>query len=147
MSYTLKNVSKNVEEWFNKDPVRPELSPEFRTAPGREVYGLMDEEGCFKAFLCLAYTGDIPTDTNELELFTTYPAHIAIPYAVWSYQRGAGKEIVRQVLNLVRENPDISRLITLSPVTEMAKRFHLRNNAIELRVNKDSVNFEYIVGE
>ena len=93
----------------------------------------------------MAYTDDVPTNTNELELFTTYPAHIAVPYAVWSYQRGAGKEIVRQVSLLMRENPNVTRLITLSPLTDMARKFHLKNNAIELSVNKETVNFEYAI--
>jgi hypothetical protein len=147
MNYTLKNVSENVEEWSGKDPVRPELDAEFKTASGREVYGLMDEEGSFKAFLCLAYTDNVPTNISELELFVSYPSYIAVPYSVWSYQKGAGKEIVRQVALLMKDNPNVTRLITLSPLTDMARKFHLRNNAIELSVNKETVNFEYLIGE
>jgi len=31
----------------------------------------------------------------------------------------------------------------LSPLTEMARNFHLRNGAIEVQVNEETQNFEY----
>jgi len=34
-------------------------------------------------------------------------------------------------------------LITLSPLTEMARNFHLHNGAFELQVNEKTQNFEY----
>ena len=37
----------------------------------------------------------------------------------------------------------IERLITLSPLTDMAKRFHLKNGAVLLNHNETSYNFEY----
>ena len=49
------------------------------------------------------------------------------------------------MLDLARNDDSILRVITLSPPTDMAKKFHLRNNAIELRVNQDTVNFEYVI--
>ena len=39
--------------------------------------------------------------------------------------------------------PHIKRFVTLSPKTEMAKKFHLRNGATELQENETTVNFEY----
>ena len=39
----------------------------------------------------------------------------------------------------------LNRLITLSPLTEMARNFHLNNGAIELQVNQKTQNFEYKV--
>ena len=39
--------------------------------------------------------------------------------------------------------PELNRLITLSPLTEMARNFHLRNGAVELQVNEKTQNFEY----
>jgi hypothetical protein len=38
----------------------------------------------------------------------------------------------------------IKRFVTLSPKTEMAKRFHLKNGAIVFRENEETVNYEYI---
>ena len=37
----------------------------------------------------------------------------------------------------------IKRVVTLSPKTEMARRFHLRNGAREVGVNVVTANFEY----
>lgn len=144
MNYTLKNVTKNIDLWFNKDPVRPSLDVQFRIKAGREVFGLMDEHGEYKAFMCVAYTTDVPKNIESMEVLTSVDGDTAIPYTVWSYQRGAGKEIINQALSLMQEK-NISRVVTLSPLTEMARRFHLRNNAIELQVNETTANFEYIL--
>ena len=43
-----------------EDPVRPELSLEFRQAYGRKIYGIKDEEGDIAAVMCFAFTNDIP---------------------------------------------------------------------------------------
>ena len=37
----------------------------------------------------------------------------------------------------------MNRLVTLSPLTDMARNFHLKNGAKELQVNEKSQNFEY----
>ena len=34
-------------------------------------------------------------------------------------------------------------LVTLSPLTDMARKFHLRTGAVEIQVNEDTQNFEY----
>jgi hypothetical protein len=144
MKYTLENVTENIKAWFNKDPVRPELNVAFRTKEGREVFGLKDESGDFKAFLCLSYTVGVPTTVEELDYLTTIDGRIAVPYTVWSYQKGAGKEIINQVASLMKTRKAVTRIVTLSPLTEMAREFHLRNNAIELQANEITANFEYL---
>jgi len=141
--YSLKLITHDIESWFNKDPVRPELPPSFRTKPGREVYGLLDEDGKFKSFLCLAYTTQVPRDIGELANLTSHDGRIIIPYTVWSYKRGAGKTIINLLISMTRDNNMADRVVTLSPQTEMAKKFHLKNGAIELQRNDDTVNFEY----
>ena len=143
MKYTLENVTENVDAWFNKDPVRPELNIEFRTSCGREVYGLKDEGGSYVAFMCVAYTNDIPSNINELDLLASPDSYIAVPYTVWRYERGAGKEIVNQILYLMESHPSVTRVVTLSPLTDMARNFHIRNGAIEIQRNNATVNFEY----
>ena len=39
-----------------EDPVRPELSLEFRQTHGRKIYGIKDEEGDIAAVMCFAFT-------------------------------------------------------------------------------------------
>ena len=70
---------------------------------------------------------------------------IAIVYTVWSKKKGGGKRIVQEVFKMVKKSNHLNRLVTLSPLTDMARKFHLRNGAKELQVNKTSQNFEYTI--
>ena len=57
-------------------------------------------------------------------------ANTAVFYTVWSYARGAGRQIVNSVAEHIRSTqPEITRWVTLSPLTDMAEQFHLRNGA------------------
>jgi hypothetical protein len=146
MKYTLSCVREFPELWKDKDPVRPELDVDFKTKPGRGVFGLLGEDGEWKAFLCYARTFIIPQNVEELEEFTCLDGNVIIPYTVWSHQKGAGRTIINEVLNKVMNSEDdIDRVVTLSPKTEMARKFHLRNDAVEFRINPTTVNFEYKV--
>ena len=42
-----------------------------------------------------------------------------------------------------KKSNHLNRLITLSPLTDMARNFHIKNGAKELQVNKMTQNFEY----
>jgi predicted regulator of amino acid metabolism with ACT domain len=70
---------------------------------------------------------------------------IAVAYTVWSKKKGGGKRIVQEVFKMVKKSNHLNRLVTLSPLTDMARNFHLRNGAKELQVNKTSQNFEYTI--
>ena len=137
----------------SKDPVRPELDIKFRTSYGRKIYGLKHDDQ-IKAVMCFAFTNDVPKTVEELDLMTK-DAHlqsirrdqkvgkIAIAYTVWSKKKGGGKLIVKEVFKKIKKSNHLNRLVTLSPLTDMARNFHLRNGAIELQVNKETQNFEY----
>ena len=144
MNYTLEHVTTKSHLWESSDPVRPDLDVEFKTSPGRGVLGLLGDDGLWKAFLCYARTFLIPKDVKELDEFTTEDGNIIVPYTVWSHEKGAGRTIINKVIDMV-SNIDIGvdRIVTLSPQTSMARKFHLRNNATEFRVNSTTVNFEY----
>jgi len=145
MNHTLEDVTPHPELWSDSDPVRPELGPDFKTAPGRGVYGLRGDDGAWKAFLCYARTTCVPSSVADLEEHTNPTGNIMIPYTVWSLEKGAGKEIINQVISMAKKLGDVARVVTLSPLTNMARRFHLKNNAVELRMNETTVNFEYKV--
>ena len=68
---------------------------------------------------------------------------IAIAYTVWSKKKGGGKLIVKQVYKMIKKSNHLNRLVTLSPLTDMARKFHLSNGAVEVGVNEYSQNFEY----
>jgi hypothetical protein len=68
----------------------------------------------------------------------------AIFYTIWSYAPGAGAELLREtVAQIKKQFPSIDRFVTLSPKTDMAKRFHLKNGADVYRENPNTVNYEY----
>jgi len=70
---------------------------------------------------------------------------IAIAYTVWSTKKGGGKLIVKEVFRQIKKSNHLNRLVTLSPLTEMATKFHLRNGAKLLQINETTQNFEYKV--
>ena len=142
--YSLELVTSNPELWEQDDPVRPELSAAFKTAHGREVYGLKDHES-YIAFCCIARTLDMPKTVEELDSLTSPAGTILVPYTVWSMRRGAGRMIIKKIVDLVSTMGLANRIITLSPPTVMARKFHIRNGALEVSINPQTVNFEYIV--
>jgi hypothetical protein len=141
--YSVADVTDKPHLWQGEDPVRPELSTDFRVSVGRKVFALVDNNNFYAAFLCLARTTDVPHNTDSLSRLSHKNGAIAVPYTVWSYQAGAGKEIVSRVVSMAKADSSIERVVTLSPITRMAKRFHIKNNAKEYRENPTSINFEY----
>ena len=162
-------INKNIDDFFgwvkgaelvelkdcniSEDPVRPELSVSFRNSFGRKIYGVKYKKE-IHAVMCFAFTNKVPKDVDELDKFSqdahlqsTYRGQnvgqIAIAYTVWSKKKGGGKLIVKEVFKKIKQSNHLNRLITLSPLTEMARNFHLRNGAFELQVNKTTQNFEY----
>ena len=137
-----------------EDPVRPELDLAFRQAYGRKIYGLKDEEGDICAIMCFAFTNQVPKTVEEMDVLSKDAAmqavhragmqgNIAIAYTVWAKKRGGGKHMVNEVYKMVKKSGHLNRLVTLSPLTEMARRFHIKNGAKELQVNQKTQNFEY----
>lgn len=125
------------------DPVRGHLPMHWRVTDGREVYVLEDEDtGVARAAVCVAYTQGVAITEQDLNL--TDNPNTAMFYTVWSYDRGAGREIIFSTAEAIKQNkPYITRYCTLSPLTEMAERFHLRNGAKFLRRGDTCQNFEY----
>ena len=135
------------------DPVRPELNNEFRTSYGRKIFGVKYQNE-IHAVMCFAFTNEIPKTVSQLDSLSKdaflqstnrgqQVGKIAIAYTVWSKKKGGGKLIVKEVYKMIKKSNHLNRLVTLSPLTEMARKFHLRNGAVELQVNDETQNFEY----
>ena len=104
--------------------------------------------------MCFGFTNEIPKTVKELDLMSRDAflqsatrdqnvGKIAMAYTVWSNKKGGGKLIVKEVYKMIKKSNHLNRLITLSPLTKMARDFHLRNGAEEIQVNEDTQNFEY----
>ena len=140
---------------IDEDPVRPELDIVFRRSYGRKIYGVK-YMGEIHAVMCFAYTNEIPKNVEELDKLShdaflqsaqrdQNVGQIAIAYTVWSKKKGGGKLIVKEVFKKIKNSNHLNRLITLSPLTDMATKFHSRNGAKLLQVNETTQNFEYKV--
>lgn len=125
------------------DPVRPHLPLAWRVSKGREVYGLEDENSVLQAVICVAYCTDVPLTEAELDRASTPEGSTAVFYTVWSYAKGAGREMVLRAADHIHKTRGCSRYVTLSPLTEMAEKFHIRNGARLLTRGDTCQNFEY----
>jgi hypothetical protein len=122
------------------DPVRPKISPKRKVSPFGRVYMWLENKK-IGAVVCCSYRLNIPKTERELLQVENYnqDGMKVILYSIWSYEKGCGQKLVQSVLARYRED----RVITMSPKTEMAKNFHLRNGAKVLQVNRTTVNYEY----
>ena len=135
----------------SEDPVRPELDVTWRTTYGRKIYGLKYKDD-IEGIVCIAYTNDIPSSLKELDLMSQNAhlqnnANTEVAYTVWSRKRGAGKEIIGKVGDMMKATDNIKTLVTLSPLTPMATHFHIRNGAKQIAINSTTQNFKYDLSE
>ena len=128
------------------DPIRPDLSNEFRNSNGRKMFGLKFNDE-IEGVVCIAFTNEIPSTIKELELMSIEEGRskIAIAYTLWSLKKGAGKKIMKELLRYMKEKNHLDSVMTLSPLTPMATHYHIRNGAKLIKINPTSQNFEYSV--
>lgn len=123
------------------DPVRKDIYPIERIIGNKEIIVLFDDNNP-AAVVCVSYQNHIPS--TEKDLISSDNPTMAIFYTIWSYKPGSGRRLIFKAKDYIKEHrPEIKRFITLSPQTFTASRFHTNNGAKVLRVNEDSVNYEY----
>ena len=141
-------IKMDDEDWklahCKDDPVRPHLPLAWRTQSGREVLGLESDTGEIQAVICMARCDGVPITERELDRSSRPGAPVAVFYTVWSYARGAGRTMVLEAAEYARTQ-GCTRFVTLSPLTEMAERFHIRNGATLLERGTECQNFEYVL--
>ncbi len=146
MIYTITNLSDPLAAYLKDDPVRPHIPHELRFGSNSHVFALTDEQNHIEAMVCAKFCKGVPSTEDELLTATNEPEpDTAVFYTIWSYKPGAGKRLIIEALKKAKSDlPNVKRFVTLSPPTDMAKKFHLRNGATIFRVNNDTVNYEYI---
>jgi hypothetical protein len=146
----LRKIRNGEEHLIANDPVRPHIPFEKRVGAGRDIFVLDDGGDTIRAVICVAYCNEVPTCENDMELWSQQAVQdgqhgsVAVFYTVWSYDKGAGREIVLKTKKLLEKETPTTRFVTLSPLTEMARKFHLRNGAKFVAKHFDCQNFEYV---
>ena len=138
----IKDINDPFVKVIKDDPVRPHIPLEQRVNDLAEILILKAGEQVLAA-TCMQWLKDIPKDEQDLiNLAETHD--VAVFYTIWSYAPGAGAQLLKQAAEwLLNDYKDIKNIVTLSPQTEMAKRFHHKNGAVTLSDNDDTVNYEY----
>ena len=140
--YHLRELTDPLVSLIKDDPVRPHIPLEQRINDAAEILILKAGDEILAA-TCMQWLKDIPEDEQDL-IDMDKDHNVAVFYTIWSYSPGAGQALIKQAAEwLLSEYKDIKNIVTLSPQTEMAKRFHHKNGAKTLRENQTSVNYEY----
>lgn len=144
MLHIIHDLSDSLLSLIKDDPVRPEIPAEQRVNANSRIFVLRDELTQEPlAVTCVKFLDRVPSAVDDLAE-TVVHTNTAVFYTIWSYAAGAGKRLIEQAQAQIRaEHPEVNTYVTLSPKTEMARRFHHKNGATTLRENPDSVNYLY----
>ena len=137
------DITDRLATLIKDDPVRPEIPLEQRVNQHSRIYVLEDDQGETLAVTCVKFLADIPASVEDLAN-VVINTNTAVFYTIWSYAAGAGRQLIEGVQQeLKATQPEISTFVTLSPKTEMDRRFHHKNGASTYRENADSINYLY----
>lgn len=148
MLHVIQTLNDPLLSVIKDDPVRPEISVDFRVSANSEIFVLLaPSEGPVPqpvSVVCAAYRSAVPSSVTELLVPAAVTASVAVFYTIWSYRAGAGRELIQAARSWIEQHRShIREFVTLSPCSDMARRFHIRNGAQVLRVNSDTVNYVY----
>ena len=140
--YHIRELTDPLVSVIKDDPVRPHIPLEQRVNDAAEMLVLKSGDKVLAA-TCLQWLSEIPESENDLLEFAK-TRDVAVFYTIWSYSPGAGAKLLREASKwLLNDYKNIKAIVTLSPQTEMARRFHLNNGATVRRTNLSSVNYQY----
>ena len=143
MLHIITDIADPLLDYLRDDPVRPDIPREFRVTEHRFVAALVDDLP--RAMVCVSLKQDVPASVSDLSGDCDVPT-TAVFYTIWSYVSGAASELLFDTMKSIQEQfPTVTRFVTLSPKTEMAHKFHIRNGARVFRENADTINYEYTV--
>ena len=144
MLHVIQDLSDSLLNLIKDDPVRPEIPAQDRVNQNSRIFVLQDEETAEPlAVTCVKFLSDIPQSVDDLAEIAVN-TNTAVFYTIWSYAAGAGRRLIEEAqAEIKKEKPEVNVFVTLSPKTEMARRFHHKNGATTYRENPDTVNYLY----
>lgn len=139
----IRNIHDELTKLIKDDPVRPEIPIEERVNQFSQIFVLEGDQGEPLAVTCVKFLGTIPERVEDLTDLAVN-TNTAVFYTIWSYAAGAGRRLIEEAQAEIKvQHPEVTTFVTLSPKTEMAERFHLKNGASKFRVNETTVNYLY----
>ena len=142
MLQAITTITDDIKNLLQDDPVRPEIPAEQRVNTNSRIYLLRDGDKT-RAVTCVKFLNTVPAAVEDL-VDGIESATTAVFYTIWSYAAGAGRDLIVEAQRSIEaEFPNIKTYVTLSPKTDMARRFHLKNGAGVYRENPDTINYIY----
>jgi hypothetical protein len=143
MLHIINNLQDEFLRLIKDDPVRPEIPAEQRVNSNSQIFVLKNDQNEPLAVTCVKFLADIPESVTDLA-DAVVNTNTAVFYTIWSYAAGAGRELIEQARTEIEQtHPEVKTFVTLSPKTEMARKFHHKNGATTYRENADSINYLY----
>lgn len=142
MLQVIKGIDSRVSGLFADDPVRPEISAEFRCNWPYSCVFVLGQVSEPLAVLCCSFKESVPSSMDQL-LYSSSVGSNAIFYSVWSYNRGSGRSVIKLAQDWIRKNCSVTGFYTYSPVGQQVRNFHLGLGASVFRENFDSINYSY----
>ena len=144
MLHAIDSPTDEFFKFIREDPVRPHIPEQKRISPNKQIFCLKDNDKP-QAITCVSYQSSVPATEDDLFNESTEP-DVAVFYTIWSYAPGAGRQLIMDAVNFIKnERKNIKQFVTLSPPTDMARKFHIKNGASVYRINNETVNYEYKV--
>ena len=138
----IDTLSDELLDYIKDDPVRPDLSKEFRVSNNRFVLAIT-EQNIPCSMVCVSMHHFVPSTVQELNCTSDNPT-TAVFYTIWSYKSGSGSLLLREAISEIQQKyQSVNVFVTLSPKTEMARQFHTKNGAVMFRENMNTVNYQY----
>jgi hypothetical protein len=142
MLQTFTTITDEIETLIKDDPVRPEIPMTDRVNENSRIYVLKNGDKT-EAVTCVKFLSAIPAAGEDM-VGVVESATTAVFYTIWSYAAGAGRTLIQEAQKSIEaEFPGIQTYVTLSPKTEMARKFHLKNGAGIYRENSTTINYIY----
>jgi hypothetical protein len=144
--HRIRDITDPLVRIIKDDPVRPHIPLEQRINDAAEILILKAGEEVLAA-TCMQWLSTVPEDEEDL-VEMEKDKSIAVFYTIWSYAPGAGSTLLQQAASWLKsEYSELKGIVTLSPQTPTARRFHLKNGAKIRKENPTSVNYEYYFKE
>jgi hypothetical protein len=142
----IRDITDPLVRIIKDDPVRPHIPLDQRINEAAEIMILKAGDEILAA-TCMQWLKGVPETEEDLQSMDK-DKEVAVFYTIWSYSPGAGATLLQHAAEWLKtEFKDLRGIVTLSPQTQMAQRFHLKNGAKIRKTNATTVNYEYYFKE